>query len=276
MYSSSPRLSVSTWSLHRTLGVTYRDAPGEIRSGPHETYGAGNLSLLDVPARVAAAGIHTLEICHFHLPTRDDAYLGELRSALKESGVELFSVLVDNGDITHPEHHARDTQWVADWIRTAGKLGAKRARVIAGKSEYSEEALALSQTNLLTLTLVGQDENVRVTTENWFPLLSRPEHVNALLHDQEGAVGLNFDFGNWDGPTKYEDLAAIVIHAESCHAKCAFNAPYTPDADDYRHCLDLTRSVGFNGPYTLIYDGPEDDEWHGLNLEAEIVRPYLQ
>jgi len=32
---------------------------------------------------------------------------------------------------------------------------------------------------------------------------------------------------------------------------------------------------GFAGPYTLIYDGPNENEWSHLAQEAEVVLPYL-
>src|ERR1700734_3976106 len=135
-----PRLSVSTFSLHRALGVNYRDAPGlngeRIRSEP---FGPGDISLLELPDRIAAAGIHTLEISHPHLPDRGISYLNELRSALDEAGVTLLSILVEDGDITHPDYAQRDLEWMGGWIETAGLLGAERARVIAGKSKPTEE-----------------------------------------------------------------------------------------------------------------------------------------
>src|SRR3712207_5645598 len=103
-----PRLSVSTWSLHRALGRPSFYGPETGQAIPVETHGRGALSLLELPAHIAAFGIHTLEICHFHLPSRDHTYLSELRSALDDAGVELFSLLVDDGDLTHPEHAQRD------------------------------------------------------------------------------------------------------------------------------------------------------------------------
>lgn len=274
--SQAPRLSVSTWSLHRTLGLSFPDTPGDDGSRPRtETWGPGTLSLLEIPAQIAARGIHTLEICHFQLPSLDPNYLAELRSAIAEAGVELFSLLIDAGDITDPNHHARDLAWVAAKVDIAAALGAKRARVNAGKAEYTPESIALSKTGMRELVERGSAQNVRITTENWFPLLSRPEQVLDLLDSLEGAVGLNFDFGNWGGPTKYEDLTAISERAESCHAKCHFDSPLQADSEDYLRCLEITRNAGFNGPYTLVYDGPDNDEWAGLQIESELVRPYL-
>src|SRR5579859_7169213 len=77
------RLSVSTWSLHRTLGRP--DIYG-VEVGfhiPTATHGKGALLLLELPARLATFGIHTLELCHFHLPSLDPGYLAELHSELR-------------------------------------------------------------------------------------------------------------------------------------------------------------------------------------------------
>jgi sugar phosphate isomerase/epimerase len=233
------------------------------------------VTLLELPERVAATGIHTMEICHFQVPSRDAGYLRDLRGALDAAEVRLLSLLVDDGDLTHPEHHERDRDWIGGWIDTAAALGAERARVIGGKAEYSAESMARSVAGFRELAARGKAQGVRVTTENWFALLSRPEHVHELLDRLEGAVGLNADFGNWGGATKYDDLAAIFPRAESTHAKAQFSADGEMDRQDYVTCLEIARRAGFSGPHTLVYDGPGNDEWRGLALEAEVVRGYV-
>src|SRR5690349_4620808 len=113
-----PELSISTWSLHRTLGPVYRTletAPGE---RPAETpYGAGALELVDAPAYVAEMGIHNLEICHFHFPRTDAAYCDLLRHRLATAGVRLATLLVDAGDIASAdeEARARDVRRIMGW-----------------------------------------------------------------------------------------------------------------------------------------------------------------
>jgi hypothetical protein len=269
------RLSVSSYSLHRTLGAMYRDLPGDDRTRPC-VRPAGALSLLDLPAALAAHGYFTLEISHPHLPSRDPAYLNELRAAIAEAGVTLLSVLVEAGDLTDPIHGSRDQAWMAGWIETAGLLGAQRARLIAGHAPFAPETLQRSRAALSILAQHGEDHGVRVTTENWFDLLATPDAVCALLDSLEGAIGFNLDFGNWEGPTKYADLARIWPYAETCHAKCAFVAEYVPDSEDYGKCLTLACESGFAGPYTLIYDSSGPDEWKGLSLERELVHTSLK
>lgn len=269
------RLSVSTWSLHRSLGQPppYGPEAGErVAATPTPT---SAFTLLELPARIAGAGIHTLEICHFHLSSREPAYLRQLRTAMEDAGVELWSLLIDGGDIAHPDQHERDTAWVERWLDVAVELGAKNARVSGGKQEPDPAAVARTTRNMARLADAAQKRGLRLMTENWQSLMSTPEVVLAVLDNLDGAVGLCADFGNWRGPTKYDDLAQIIPRAESCHAKCHFNKPGVPDRDDYVRCLELTRAADFRGPYTLIYDSPGVDEFEGLRLEREIVTPYL-
>jgi hypothetical protein len=63
--------------------------------------------------------------------------------------------------------------------------------------------------------------------------------------------------------------------AESFHAKCHFGEDGAMDKEDYVRCLELARAAIKAGPYTLIYDGPNADEWAGLDAERAIVTPYL-
>lgn len=269
------RISVSTWSLHRLLGDPTMYGPEHGHQIPAETHNRGSLSLLDVPAAIKAHDINTLEICHFHLPSLDEGYLRELRSQLVAEEIEFFSLLVDNGDITHPEHAERDQAWIAGWIPIAAQLGARCMRVIAGKAAPTPETLEQSYRRLKQLSEQAQAYGVRLMTENWFGLLSRPEDVVTLLDRLEGKVGLCMDFGNWGGPTKYADLAPLARYANSCHAKADFAPEYQVDEQDYRRCLKMTQDADFAGPYTLIYAGPGNDEWQGLAVEHAIVSAYI-
>lgn len=198
-----------------------------------------------------------------------------MRGALHDAHVELFSLLIDEGDITHPEHAARDLAWISSWLDVASALGTKHMRVIAGKAAPSEAALAMSLRGLQSLLPRAKALGLRLMTENWYRLLSSPAPVHALLERLEGNVGLCFDFGNWRGPNKYSDLQSIAPSAESCHAKAFFAPSGEMEQNDYKHCLDITRSAGFCGPYTLIYDGPSSDEWAGLAQERLVVEPYI-
>ncbi|MCA1595268.1 MAG: sugar phosphate isomerase/epimerase [Chloroflexi bacterium] len=272
-----PSLSISTWSLHHELGASYAEpeTPGGERKASYP-WGQGNLSLLEVPDKVAAMGIPNLEICHFHFPRTDAEYLAELRGRIQAAGLTFFSLLIDSGDITasDPEKQKRDMDWIRSWIDIASATGARNVRVIAGDARPDPEAVQTSIRNLHALVEYGRERGVGVMTENWHELTMRPENVLAILDGLGGSVGLCADMGNYSGPTKYEDLKAIMPRAASIHTKARYSASGDIDSEDFRRYLDLSRDAGFKGPYVLIFDTP-GDEWASLAKMKEIVSTYL-
>lgn len=274
-HTSHARLSVSTWSLHRSLGKPPFYGPQSEAGQLANPTAERAFSLLELPAQIAAHGIQTLEICHFHLPSDAPEYYQQIRSAIEAAGVELWSLLIDDGDITHPQYGERDMAWIQGWIDVAAQLGARNTRIIAGKQEPNEQTLALSHDRLAQLASYASKRGVRAMTENWLNLTPDAKSVCYLIERLDGQIGLCADFGNWRGANKYDELAQILPYADSCHTKAHFDAATGIDAADYRRCLELSSKAGFAGPYTLIYDGPNSDEFAGLKTEAAIVAKYM-
>ncbi|HVY21305.1 MAG TPA: TIM barrel protein [Bauldia sp.] len=274
----SPTIAVSTWSLHRTVGLTWWDKPGEPAT-EKEAYGKGSVKVLDLPAAVKKHGIPNLQLGHFHVPKRDKAWLREFRAAAKDAGVTITSLLVDDGDPSNAATHKRDVAWINQWVDLAAEVGAKTARVVAGKQKPSADTLALSVAGLKDIAAHGKSVGVRVITENWHDLLSSPKEVHHVLDAVGDDLGILVDFGNWKGAGKYADLASIMPRGEDTHAKCSFSAklnePDAMDRNDYGKCVLIAADAGYDGPYTLIYDGPDDDEWAGLAMEAQFIRDTL-
>lgn len=264
--------AVSTWSLHRTLG-NYVASDSSVSGGatkdlpPTATEG---ITLLDLPAALAAHGYDTLHLCHFHLASRDAAYLAAVRAALDEHGLILDTFLIDDGDLTAPDADAHEA-WYGEWLDVAEAIGARRARIGAGRAAPTPDLLAASGERLARLA--AAHPGVRVVTENWLEMTPDAASVLAVLDAAAasgGGIGLLIDLGNWTGPAKYDDLALLAPRAETCHAKCHFAAD-GPDADDFRRSLAVLKDAAFDGPLALIYDGPDDDEWANLDREWAIL-----
>ncbi|GAB3427615.1 sugar phosphate isomerase/epimerase family protein [Flindersiella endophytica] len=259
--------AVSTWSLHRTLG-SYVAPDSLVRMSIPQGAGDG-LPLLELPAELARHGFDTVQIVHFHLPSREPAYLDELRSALKSADVTLDALLVDDGDLTDATDAAGQEAWISDWVAVAEHLGARRARVIAGRSAPSPETLEAAATGLLRLA--RRHSSMRIVTENWLELLPDAASTQDLFARTGDEVGFLIDLGNWKGETKYDELAAVAARAETCHAKAHHSAADGLDAGDYRRTLSVLREAGFDGPLALVYDGSDTDEWRWLDAEHAIV-----
>lgn len=266
-------IAVSSWALHRTIGSTYYDNPV---SGPQgeATHSAAPTDLLEIPGLLAENGYEAMQLCHFHLPSRDPAYAGELNAALSAAGVKLMTLLIDDGDITDPEHGEASVEWTKGWIQTAASLGAKRARIIAGKQATSQETLELAISRIRELAAVAESVGVRIETENWFPLLSTPEAVHQVLDALNGSLGLCADFGNWPKPFVYEGLPQIMGRAETCHAKYEFLSPEQIDLEHADACLSIARDASFAGPFVLVSGGAGESDWQGLELQRSHIRAF--
>lgn len=256
MSNLNPRLGVSTWSLNQSI--------------------TAGTPLLDIPAQVAAHGLGKLEICHFHLPSTDSEYVEKLRGALNSAGVELYTLLIDEGDITHPDPTERKKALaeITEWVEVAAECGAKRVRVIGGYAEPTEANLHLSEAGFRSILRHAEDYDMEVVTENWHRLLDSPHAVRTLLDRLDGRVGLKIDFGNWPADRKHNDLPLIADLAECTHAKAHFYAPGQMDTVDFKRCLDLCAEVKFAGPHILIFSDP-GDEWESLDRMRDFALPYV-
>ncbi len=253
------RLALTSWSVHRLL--TDKTAP---------------LDLLDLPAQLAAHGIGTLELCHFHLLSTEQPALDRLRAALDAAGVELQTLLIDTGDISHPDaaRAAEERELVAGWMDVAARLGARAVRVVAGEaSADDEDARARAIAQLRLLADLGETLNLRVTTENFRPLASTAASCHAILDALDGSVGLCADIGNFPAASRLSEFASVVPRAEVIHVKASYGADGALLPDDVSGCLAAAVAAGFSGPLTLVYDRPES--WRGIDELAAVVRPFV-
>ena len=267
------QIAVSSWSVHREFGITHQQSPADSSGRIEATYGPGHLTLSQLPAELVRRGFSRAEICHFHLASRDPDYLATIRAAYAEAGVVIQTLLIDDGDVTHPADRARDGAWIASWVEAAAALGAENARVIAGKGKPTADNLALSVEALRGFGKLGREHGVRVVTENWFGLTAGPREVLHILAAAGPDIGFLADSGNWGGPAKYDDLRAIYARAELSHTKAHFGANHAMDQEDYRKCLEAAVAANYAGPHTLIFEG-EGDEWRGLEIERDFVQSH--
>ena len=278
------RISTSSWSLHRALGSPPLFGPGQPFPGP--STGAA-ISLLELPSALAQANIPTLEIVHFHFPAADAAYIADLKAAIGEAGIELFSVLIDAGDITHPDPAARaeEMAWIRSWLDISAQCGATHARVVGGYRPVERNHAPLldhpvvqrSAQGLRQLADYGAAMGVQVITENFRETTSRADQVLAILELCEGRVGLCADFGNYKGADRYDELTAIFPKADSAHVKALYDDSGNPDDEEFRHSLGMLAGAGFDGPLSLIFDTAlhgDNSEWDNLAQLRAAATPF--
>lgn len=223
------------------------------------------LPLLELPAALKEQGIEVLELCHFHLPSTEPDYLASFRKALEEADTQLFSLLIDTGDIASPgpETLAESLETIRHYIDVAAELGAERVRVSAGLQPVTPDSLAQSAEQLTGLITYAAEQGVEVSTENWQLTSQQPEDVLTILAAAPRGLGLCVDTGNAEAtPDKYRTLTLLMPHATSVHFKARMQGEDI-DQDDVARVLGLLRDASFSGPISLIYDRKRD-EWAGI------------
>ncbi|MGP5008800.1 sugar phosphate isomerase/epimerase family protein [Brachybacterium tyrofermentans] len=267
-HSLDPTKALHTWSVFRTMGRYV--APGSAPSGVlTENTSGGGLDLLELPGQLAAHGFRSAQLCHFYLPRTDAAYLAEVRAAFDAAGVDIECLLVDDGDVTHPEQGEEQQRWLSGWIGVAEQLGAPRVRVPAGDQAPNEETIALSARRLRELA--AEHPDIRVITENWKSLLIDAATTRQLFDQLGGEVGFLIDTGNWTGEDKYEQIAQVAGMAECSQVKARESSPGVLDAEDLIRALTVLRDVGYAGRISYVYAGSDDDEWARLDEMHEIA-----
>lgn len=243
------RLSLTTWSIHPYL---------------HE----GTLALLDMPARIAQAGFHTVEICHFHITDTSLSYLAQLKANAQAAGVEIFSVLIDAFDISQADN-AGDIAHVKHWLDIARTIGASHARVIAGDAPPTDyAALQRAIAALKDIQAYGAQRGVQVISENFKALASTPANWLAV-HDALGYGGCA-DIGNFASESRVADFAKVASQAVSIHVKASYDADGALLPAEVQACLAAARSHHFAGPTTIVYDRP-GERWAGIETLRAVV-----
>lgn len=276
-----PFLSVTTWSLHRQLGPL-RWTRWDAKAGRHATEiqtQPETLSLLELPAALAERGFKAADVCHFHIPDTGGTYLERLRRAFQEADVRFYTLLADYGDISSPDEARRraDIEWTKGWIDIAAAVGAERVRVVAGEADPADrKALDRSAEALRELADYAAARKVRVATENFKSLTSTADNCLYVADACGGPERIGFisDFGNLNASTKYEALSRIIPISDNIHAKAATDADGIPDRDELIRCMELVKAAGYEGPVTVVYDGP-GDMWEGIERVSDVLSPYL-
>lgn len=280
---SANRFSVNSYTFHELLGVFRRPSYSPNDQAIVETVERGNprIDLLELPRMLAERGIGHVDLCFFHLPSTDDAYLDRLRAAMDDAGVRLFCLLLDFGNLTLPPGPQREAEFAfaCRWIEVARKLGATCIRAqggsrAAGDQAPDQELFERVVEAYRRLADVAEGAGLRLLTENFGSFLLDVDRLLSLLERLEGRLGLVADFGNGRRPGEYDGLARLVRHAESIHAKPDLDSEGRILEDDYRTCVRLAEEAGFSGPYTLVYRGPLP-AFAGLEQTRDLVAKEL-
>lgn len=273
----SNRLSISSWSLHRCLGplrLTVWDEPTGAQTVSVQDQ-PELFTLVELPSIAAARGLSYLELCHFHFPSREEAYLASIRQSFADAGIVFHTLLVDYGDLSSLDAARResDLAYLKGWIDTAAQVGASAVRIVAGEQPPSDEAaLQRSADGLVELSRYGAAQGVRVVTENFRELTSTVDSWRTLLERASGTVPTIVDFGNLAKHEKQDGVKYGAPLAHSFHAKPEYAEDGSIREESLLELLRLAGEGNASAPVSVIFDR-DGDMWEGIErIKAIILR----
>ena len=253
------KLAISTWSLRERIraGFPYTDVPKLVREQ------------FDVQA---------IELNNPFFAATTPDYVRTLRTALEEAGVRVIHLAVDgtgNLSALDPDERQAAIQASQRWLDIAADLGCPAARFNSGHNDADDMRPTVASYQALAdyAARLGMD----VTVENHGGFTSDPARLRVLF---EQVNRTNFracpDFGNFAPEARYEGLAVMAPYALLVHAK---SYAFGPDGEettlDYARCLQPFREVGFDGYFSVEFEGQGDPD-EGIRRTIALLQRHWQ
>ena len=254
------RAGLSSFSLH--LPDALGDPWYELDDGGKSVSGSfrqtPTLDLLDFPAEVAAHGINCVDLCIQHIPNIEPGYLAELRSAFESANVELYQLLIDIGEVasSDPDERSAGIALTKRWMEIAAELGSTGVRYVPGDSKPNPENTRASGEAFQELYDYCVECGVEPATENYKVFNNEADDLLQVLDISGRDYGLVADFGNAEGSNKYATLEKLMPRATAVHQWVEIAEDGALNVEDSKHCLQMARDNGFDGPVMLLGGHP--------------------
>ena len=271
------RIAISSWSLHNYFRAT-RDSTFNL-PGPM-------LALLDLPELIIARyKVRHLEFCASHFPSKDPAYLRELKYALVHTRSTIVNMPVDipecgsEGTFSDPDREERRAALdaVKEWVDVAHLLGAKSVCVGPGKVDPENLAPTTEAYRALANYALAKGVHVMVENRNGFGAANPEELVKLMKLVGPGCIVALPDFSNFpDEPTRERGLKMLFPYAPTvCHATgLEFDANGIETGYDFSQAMEIAKRSGFHGVYSIEFDGP-GDPYSGIQKTLDELLKYL-
>ncbi len=254
------RAGLSSFSLHLpdALGDPWFELEAGGKSVSGEFRQTPTLDLMDFPGEVAAHGINCVDLCIQHIPNIEPAYLAELRAAFESAQVELYQLLIDIGEVgsPDPEVSAAGVALTKRWMEIAAELGSSGVRYVPGDSKPTAETVSRAGELFRELYDYSVACGLEAATENYKIFNNEAADLLQVLDLSERDYGVVADFGNAQGPGKYETLSMLMPRATAIHQWVAIGEDGVIDDDDSKRCLTMALENGFDGPVMLLGGHP--------------------
>jgi L-ribulose-5-phosphate 3-epimerase len=242
---------------------------------------AGKLDMLSVPAFYKQEGIKGISYNDSFFKQRDDAYLDQVKAAVKTAG-RVVTCFVIEGNLAQADEAKRRQQIEYDkaGLRMAHRLGAPVVRINVGNTGEGPEADATVGVERVVaafkeLLPLAKELKVRLSIENHGGVSKTAVNIVKIIQSTDPKwVGALVDFGNFPPELRYMEVAKVAPFAFVTHVKInEFDERGEATSYDFPRVLNMLKGQKYKGSLSVEYEG-KGDPIEGVRKSKALIVKY--
>jgi len=243
--------------------------------------GAGKLDMVSAPAFYKQEGIKGISYNDSFFKQRDDAYVDQVKAAVKAAG-RVVTCFVIEGNLAQPDEAKRRQQIEYDkaGLRMAHRLGAPVVRINVGNTGGGPEADATVGVERVIaafkeLLPVARQLKIRLAIENHGGVSKTAANIVKIIQGTDPKwVGAMVDFGNFPDAVRYEEVAKVAPYAFVTHVKIIeFDERGEAASYDFPRVLNMLKAQKYKGSLSIEYEG-KGDPVEGVRKSKALILKY--
>ncbi len=241
----------------------------------------GKLDMTTIPAFYKEQGIKGISYNDMFFKTLDDAYLDQVKAAVKKAG-RVVSCYVIEGNLAMADETKRRAQIEADKqkMRAAHRLGAPVVRInvgSTGKQENADDTLGVERVieAFKELLPLAKELNLKISIENHGGVSKTAANIVKIIQATDPTwVGALVDFGNFPPDVRYSEIETVAPFAFVTHVKVnQFDASGEAVDYDFPRVLQTLKKNKYKGPISIEYEGRLDPV-EGVQKSKALILKY--
>jgi len=241
---------------------------------------SGKLDMTTVPAYYKELGIEGISYNDMFFKSLDDAYIDEVKAAVKKAGRKVTCFVIE-GNLATADEAKRRAQIEEDKkkLRAAARLGAPVVRINVGHTENEADNATVGVERVVAafkeILPLAKQLKVRISIENHGGVSKTADNIVRIIKATDPKwVGSLVDFGNFPPENRYREIETVAPFAFVTHVKVN---EFKPDGEaasyDFPRVLKALKATRYKGPISIEYEG-KGDPVEGVKLSKALIEKY--
>jgi sugar phosphate isomerase/epimerase len=242
---------------------------------------AGKMDMLSAPAFYKQEGIPGISYNDSFFKQRDDAYIDQVKAAVKAAG-RVVTCFVIEGNLAQADEAKRRQQIEYDkaGLRVAYRLGAPVVRINVGRTgpqENADDTLGVERViaAFKELLPLARQLKLRLAIENHGGVSKTAANIVKIIQGTDRRrVGALVDFGNFPDAVRYDEVAKVAPYAFVTHVKInEFDERGEASSLDFPRILNTLKAQKYKGSLSIEYEG-KGDPVEGVRKTKALILKY--